>query len=126
MEASKIAESGIDDTQKAKAFILLSLTCDQVDVSKKAELLQAGIKALNNLSKPDTGVRENSMSYQDYVRVLDNTGHELTKGFKALSKQDENGALALVEKLEKPDLKTFALIGILLGLDGLLPSSGLE
>jgi hypothetical protein len=118
IEASKVAGSA-DNSDQAKAFFLLSITCDQVDASRKAELLLSAVKALNNFSKPDAGER-NKTIHQTYVRRLDNVGHELTKGFKALTKQDENEALALVEKLQKPDLRTFALIGILLGLDGLL------
>jgi hypothetical protein len=47
-------------------------------------------------------------------------GYDLSKGFRSLTKHDENDALALVEKLQKPGLRTFALIGILTGLDGLL------
>lgn len=119
IEASKVAESGPDNSDKTKAFFILSVACDQVDGSKKADLLLSGIKALNNLSKPDTNARDKTI-YQIYVQRLDNSGYELTKGFNGLTKQDENGALALVEKLQKADLRTFALIGILLGLDGLL------
>lgn len=119
IEASKIAGSGSDRSDQAKAFLLLSVTCDQVDGSRKAELLLSAVRALNNLSTPDANERDKTI-YQTYVRRLDNVGHELTKGFKGLTKQDENEALALVEKLQKPDLRTFALIGILLGLDGLL------
>lgn len=119
IEAARVAGSGPDSTEKAKAFFLLSFTCDQVDGSKKADLLLSGIKALNSLSKPDTNARDKTI-YQDYVRRLDNSGYELTKGFKGLTTQDENSALALVERLQKPDLRTFALIGILQGLDGLL------
>ena len=119
IEASTVAGSGPDNSDKAKAFFLLSVACDQVDGSKKADLLLSGIKALNNLSKPDANARDKTI-YQTYVQRLDNSGYELTKGFKGLIKQDENGAMALVEKLQKPDLRTFALIGILLGLDGLL------
>ena len=87
-------------------------------MSRKADLLFVGVKALNNFSKPDTSARDRS-AYQTYVQRLDNTGYDLTKGFLSLTKQDQNSALALVERLQKPDLKTFALIGILLGLDGL-------
>jgi len=119
IEAFKIAAAGSDNSDQAKAFLLLSVTCDQVDRSRKAELLLSAVKALNSLAKPDANERDKTI-YQTYVRRLDNVGHELTKGFKGLTKQDENEALALVEKLQKPDLTTYALIGILLGLDGLL------
>jgi hypothetical protein len=88
-------------------------------MSKKAELLSSGLKVLNNLTRPDANASDKTM-YQTYVRLLDNAGYELVRGFKGLTKQDENDALALVEKVQKPDLKTFALIGILLGLDELL------
>ncbi len=118
-EASRVAASGPDETQKAKAFFLLSQTCDQVDVTKKTDLLLSGINSLNNIPKPDAGARDKA-AHQNYVQRLDNGGYELTKGFKGLTKIDENSALALVEKLQKPDLRTFALIGILVGLDGLL------
>jgi len=119
IEASKVAESGQDNLDKAKTFFRLSVACDQVDRSKKAELLSSGLKALNNLSKPNADARDKTI-YQNYVQRLDNTGYELSKGFKGLTKQDETGALALVDKLQKPDLRTFALIGMLRGLDELL------
>jgi len=119
LEASKVAASNTNDLEKAKAFFLLSIISDQVDKSKKADLLLSGIKALNNVPTPETDAGDKTI-YQDYVQLLDNTGHELTKGFKELTKQDENGALALVEKIQKPDLKTIALIGILLGLEELI------
>jgi hypothetical protein len=100
---------------------LLSITCDEVEPSKKAELLLSGIKALNNLPKPDADARDKT--YQTYVQRLDNTGYELTKAFKGVTQQDENSALALVERLQQSDLRTFALLGILLGLDQLPPTS---
>ena len=121
-DASKVAASGPNTTEKATAFFLLSITCDQVDGSKKAELLLSGIKALNSLSTPDANARDKPI-YQTYVQYLDKTGYELVRGFKGLTKQDENDALALVEKLQKPDLKTYALMGILLGLDELLTAT---
>jgi hypothetical protein len=58
------------------------------------------------------------------VLSLDNSGYEMTKAFNRLTKQDENSALALVDKLQKQDLRTFALLGILSGLDGLLREGG--
>ncbi|HXQ69097.1 MAG TPA: hypothetical protein VN844_01305, partial [Pyrinomonadaceae bacterium] len=117
-EASKAAATGSDDAQKAKAFFLLSITCDQVDSSRKPDLLLSGINALNNLAAPDVGARDKTI-YHNYVQRLDNSGYELTKAFNGLTKQDENSTLALVERLQKRDLRTFALIGILLGLDQL-------
>ena len=123
MEASKVAASVTNDVEKAKAFFLLSVTSDQIDESKKADLLLSGIKALNNLSKPETDAGDKAI-YQDYVQRLDNLGYELTKGFKGLTKQDENAALGLVEKLQKPDFRTYALIGILFGLQELTTIKG--
>ncbi len=120
-EASKIAGSASDDIQKAKAFFLLSLACDQADESQRAPLLEFGIKALNNLSKPDTEGNDKK-PYEQYVRSLDNAGNELRKSFKGLTKQDENGTIALIEKVQKPDLRTFAMIGFLQGLDQLFAS----
>lgn len=118
-EAAKVAASVPNETQKAKSFFLLSINCDQVDSTKQADLLLSGINALNTFAKPEAGGRDKT-SYQDYVQRLDNSGYELTKGFNGLTKQDENSALALVEKLQKRDLRTFALIGVLLGLNHLL------
>jgi hypothetical protein len=118
-EATKVAASGPDNWQKARAFFLLSITCDPVDISKKADLLLSGVKALNNFFTPDPNASDKTI-YQTYVQHLDNTGYELIRVLKGLTKQDENDALALVEKLQKPDLKTYSLIGILFGLDDLL------
>jgi hypothetical protein len=125
IEAPKIAASGPDNTDKAKAFFLLSVACDQVDASKKADLLLSGIKVLNNLPTPEITARDKA-AYQTHVQRLDNSGYELSKSFTGLTKQDENGALALVDKLLKPDLRTFALIGILTGLDQLLTQQTIQ
>ena len=119
LEASKVAASGPESPNKAKAFFLLSVVCEQVDRTQKAGLLLSGIKAMNNFSPPDASARDTT-AYQTYVQRLDNSGHELAKAFTRFTTQDQNGALALVEKLEKRDLKTFALVGVVLGLDGLL------
>jgi hypothetical protein len=119
IEASKVAGSSSDNWDKAKAFFLLSVTCDQVDGSRNADLLLSGVKALNNVSESDMSARDKTI-YQSFGQRLDNVGYDLSKGFRSLTKHDENDALALVEKLQKPGLRTFALIGILTGLDGLL------
>lgn len=124
LEASKVAASDPDSPDKAKAFFLLSLVCEQVDRTQRTGLLLSGIKAMNNLSRPDANARDTTV-YQTYVQRLDNSGHELTKAFTRLTTHDQNAALALVEKLEKRDMKTFALIGILLGLDVLLATPSL-
>ena len=107
-----------DDFDKAKSLILLSIICDQVDESKKALLLLSSVKALNGLDKPRTP--RDQEQYQDYVRKLDQTGYQMIKGFKAFTVTDENAAIALVDQLQGPDLRPFALIGILSGLTDLL------
>lgn len=122
IDAAKVAGSSPDNWYKAKAFFLLSNTCDQVDRSAKADLLSSALKALSNLSPPDANARDKTI-YQSYVQRLDNVGYEVSKSFYGLTKQDENDALGLVEKLQKLDLRTFALIGILQGLDELLQKS---
>jgi uncharacterized protein YnzC (UPF0291/DUF896 family) len=118
-EANKIAAAISDNIEKAKAFFLLSISCDQTDESRKAELLKSAIKALNNVSEPDSRASDTQPYYQ-YVRNLDSTGYQLTRGFKELTKKDEHGAIALIEKIQKPDLRTFAVVGILLGVNDLL------
>jgi hypothetical protein len=73
-----VAGSSPDNWYKAKAFFLLSISCDQVDRSAKADLLASGLKALNNLSPPDANARDKTV-YQNYVQRLDNVGYELSK-----------------------------------------------
>jgi hypothetical protein len=119
--AIKVADSVSDDFEKAKSLILLSIICDQVDESKKAQLLLSSVKALNGLDKPKTS--RDQEQYQEYVRKLDQTGYQVSRGFKALTVSDENGAVALVDQLQGPDLRPFALIGILSGLTDLLAKS---
>lgn len=118
VEAIKIADSVSDDFEKAKSLILLSIICDQVDESKKAQLLLSSVKALNGLYKPTTP--RDQEPYQAYVRQLDKTGYQIVRGFRALTVTDENAAIALVDHLKGPDLRPFALIGILSGLTDLL------
>jgi hypothetical protein len=74
IEATKVAASGPDNWQKARAFFLLSITCDPVDISKKADLLLSGVKALNNFFTPDPNASDKTI-YQTYVQHLDNTGY---------------------------------------------------
>jgi hypothetical protein len=120
-QAIKIAANAAGDVEKAKAFFLLSRASDFADDSQKTSLLESGIKALNNLSKPQTEGNDKK-PYEEYVRSLDNVGNELRKSFKRSTKADENGTISLAERLQKPDLRVFAMIGILEGLDDLLTS----
>ena len=117
-EAIKVAESISGEFEKAKAFLLLSLRCDEVDESKKAPLLLSSIKVLNSSNKPTTP--RDQQPYQQYLRNLDNTGYEVVRGFKELTTKDENAAISLTDQVHKTDLRTFALIGILSGLNDLL------
>ena len=117
-EAIKIAESISGEFEKAKAFLLLSIRCEQVDESKKAQLLLSSIKALNSSNKPTTP--RDQQPYQEYLRNLNNTGYQVIRGFKELTTKDENAAISLIDQVYKTDLRTFALIGILSGLNDLL------
>ena len=118
VEAIKVADSVSDHFEKSKSLILLSIICDQVDDSKKAQLLLSSVKVLNDLDKPTTP--RDQESYQEYVRKLDQTGYQIIRGFKALTLSDEDAAIALVDQFHKSDLRPFALIGILSGLKELL------
>lgn len=118
IEAIKVVDSVSDDFEKAKSLILLSIICDQIDESKKAQLLLSCVKALNGLDKP-TMPRDHE-PYQEYVGELDKTGYQIIRGFKALTVSDEDAAIALVDQFHKSDLRPFALIGILSGLNDLL------
>ena len=120
-EAIKVADSASDDFERAKSLILLSIISDQVDESKKAQLLLSSVKAVNGLNKPTTPrVQE---PYQEYVRKLNQTGYQISRGFKALTVSETDAALALVGQVHKSDLRPFALIGILSGLTDLLAKS---
>lgn len=118
VEAIKVADAVSDDFEKAKSLILLSIICEQVDESKKAQLLLSSVKALNGLYKPTTP--RDQEPYQEYVRKLDQTGYQIIRSFKALIVSDEDAAIPLVDQFHKSDLRPFALIGILLGLTDLL------
>ena len=117
-ESIKVAESISGEFEKANAFLLLSIRCDQVDESKKAQLLLSSIKVLNGSNKPTTA--RDQQPYQQYLRNLDNTGYEVSRGFKELTTKDENAAISLIDQVYKSDLRTFALIGTLSGLNDLL------
>jgi hypothetical protein len=118
VEAIKVSDSIPDEFEKAKAFLLLSINCDQVDESKKWQLLLSSVKTLNSLNKPTTP--RDQPSYQEYVRNLDTTGYPLNRGFKALTTKDENTAISVGDQIHKSDLRAFALIGILYGLTDLI------
>jgi hypothetical protein len=118
IDAITVSASIPDESEKARAFLLLSINCDQVEESRKSELLLSSIKSLNAVNKPTTP--RDQTPYQEYVRSMDGTGHRLNRGFKALTTKDENAAIALVTQVHKSDLRTFALIGILAGLTDLI------
>jgi hypothetical protein len=118
VEAIKVAESVSDDFAKAKSLILLSIICDQVDESKKGQLLLSSVKTLNGLNTPTTP--RNQEPYQEFIRNLDSTGYQVFRGFKSLTVIDEDTAIALADQLLKSDVRPFALIGILSGLNDLL------
>lgn len=119
VEAAKVADKASDNLERAKAFLLLGLISDVADESAKAGLLETAVKALNTIPRPDRDAR-NKKPYQQYLRNLDNTGYQLIRVFGELAKGDEVGALALCENLRQPDLRTYALIGALQGLDASL------
>lgn len=118
LEAIKIAESIEGDFEKVKAFLLLSVTCGQVDESQQASLLRSAVKALNNLNRPTTP--RNKAPYQEYLRNVDSTGYQLINGFKKLTINDENAAISLVNQINASDLRTLGLVGVLSGLNDLL------
>jgi hypothetical protein len=118
IEAITVSSSIPDETEKAKAFLLLSINCDRIDESRKSELLLSSIKSLNGVNIPMTP--RDRTPYQEYVRSMDSSGYPLNRGFKALTTKDENAAIGLVGQVHKSDLRTFALIGILAGLTDLL------
>ena len=118
LEAIKITESVADGFEKAKAFLLLSITCKQVDQSQQAPLLLSSVKALNNLNGPPAPRDQDA--YQEYVRNLHSIGYQVSNGFKELTTKDENAAISLVNQINTSDLRTLGLIGVLSGLNNLL------
>jgi hypothetical protein len=118
-EAAKTADKASDNLERAKAFLLLGIVSDAADESAKAGLLETAVKALNGVSRPNRDT-SNKKPYQQYLRSLDNTGYQLIRAFGDLTKRDEVGALALCEGLRHSDLRAYALVGILQGLDAAL------
>jgi hypothetical protein len=113
-QARKAADSATDSIEKAKAFLLLSANSDQADGTEKVELLESAIKALNSVSMPERG--DDLKPYQKYAWQLNSAEYQLIRGFKDLAKKSNEEALILIEKIERPESRTFALLGILLGL----------
>jgi hypothetical protein len=113
-QAREAADSATDSVEKAKAFLLLSATSDQADGTEKIELLESAIKALNSVSMPERG--DDLKPYQKYAWQLNSAEYQLIRGFKDLAKKSNEEALILIEKIERPESRTFALLGILLGL----------
>lgn len=111
--ARKTAAAATDNVEKAKAFLLLTAASDQVDNAVKSELLESAIKALNNVSIPDPG---DAKPYQRYVWKLNGAEYQVMGRFKDLAKSSDEEALTLVETIDKPESRTFALLGILQGM----------
>lgn len=119
-QSRKAANAATDYVEKAKAFLLLSAVSNQADGSEKMELLESAIKALNSVSLPERG--DDLRSYQTYVWKLNGAEYQLTKHFQDLTKNSDEEALMLVERIDKPDSRTFALLGILQGIRDLSQS----
>ena len=113
-QARRAADLAMDSVEKAKAFLLLSAISNHADGTEKLELLESAIKALNSVSMPDRG--DDLKPYQKYAWQLSGAEYQLTAGFKDLAKKSNEEALILIEKIDKPESRTFALLGILLGL----------
>jgi hypothetical protein len=122
LEAIKTTEAITEEFERAKAFLLLSMTCEQVGETQQAPLLVSSIKALNSLNKPTT--TRNQAPYQEYVQSLDSVGYQVVRGFKELTRKDENAAIALINQINTSDLRTLGLIGVLSGLDDLVATAG--
>jgi hypothetical protein len=70
---------------------------------------------------PDRG--DDLRRYQTFVWKLNGVEYQVSKQFKDLTKNGSEEALALVERIDKPESRTFALLGILHGLRDLSRSS---
>jgi len=121
-EAARTADGAADNFERAKAFLTLSLFSDAADESAKPRLLEAAVKALDRVTRPDANARDRK-PFQEYLRELNKTGYLLSSAFRGLARKDEAGALGLSGRLQKPDLRTFALVGILQGLDDSLAAA---
>lgn len=113
-QARKAAGNTTDYVDRAKAFFLLSTLFSQTDSSEKMELVESAIKALNSVSLPERG--DDLRHYQTYVWRLNGVEYQLASQFKELTKNGSDEALNLVERIDKPESRTFALLGILHGL----------
>ena len=113
-QARKAAGTATDYVEKAKAFLLLNAKSNHADSAEKIELLESAIKALNNVSMPERG--DDLRPYQRYVWKLNGAEYQVTKQFQDLAKNSNEEALILVERIDKPESRTFALLGILQGM----------
>jgi hypothetical protein len=57
--------------------------------------------------------------YQTYVWKLNGAEYQVTAQFKDLTKNGNEEALTLLERINKPESRTFALLGILQGMHDL-------
>jgi hypothetical protein len=120
-QGRKAAGNATDYVDRAKAFFLLSTLFSQTDNSEKMELLESAIKALNSVSLPERG--DDLRRYQTYVWRLNGVEIQVASQFKDLTKNGSEEALNLVERIDKPESRTFALLGILHGLRDLSRSA---
>jgi hypothetical protein len=113
-QSKKVADATADYVEKAKAFLLLSVVSNEADSSEKMGLLESAIKALNSVSMPERG--EDLRSYQTYVWKLNGAEYQVAAQFKELTKNSREEALTVLERINKPESRTFALLGILQGM----------
>ena len=114
LQATKVADATTDYVDKAKAFLLLSTLSSQPDNSAKTELLASAIRALNSVSIPKRS--DDSGANQVYVWKLNGVEDQVVTQFKDLTRNESEEALTLVERIDRPESRTFALLGILNGI----------
>jgi hypothetical protein len=90
IEAIRVSSSIPDETEKATAFLFLSINCDQVDDSRKSELLLSSIKSLNGSNKPTSPRRfapcHRRLGYRSRVKGGGQPFAALTVGSRAVGK----------------------------------------
>jgi len=123
MAAEKIATDTPDNFERARAFALLSGNADVADSNRAIQLLEFEIRALNNLAKPDQDDNDKKV---EYLRNLDKAASDLRRNFRLVTVKDNDSVLPLIGEIQKSDLRTFALIGTLQGLDEMLSANAVK
>ena len=102
---------GNDNGDKAKEYLKITAAFMKADESRVTEMIQAAIKAANNIPKPKIDEKPDSPIRQAYAKTLADIALNVIPVFRSIAQKDEFGTLSLANGIQHQELRAFATFG---------------